>query len=136
MVEDRIQTASNAMKMAQEAANDSEKSSAGDKYETAKAMGQIERDMNAKQVEEGMREMASLLSIDAAKLYDAVSKGAIVVCTKNIFFIAAGLGSIKHKDKTIVLLSPKAPLSLAMNQKRTGDKFIFNGNEIEILEVF
>ena len=136
MLELRIKTAAQAMKLAQESANHAEKSSAGDKYETSRAMGQIERDMNAKQLEEVMREMATLLTIDSTNLYDTVTKGSFVICKKNFFFIATGLGTVTHDDKTIIILSPKAPLSLAMNQKKAGDSFIFNGNEIEIVEVF
>jgi transcription elongation GreA/GreB family factor len=136
LLEERIQTASDAMKQAQESANNAEKNSAGDKYETARAMGQLDRDMNAKQFEEGKREFTMLQSIDSGKLYDHVTNGAFVICKKNMFFVATGLGSITHKGKTIILLSPKAPLSIAMIQKKAGDSFTFNGTNFEIKEVF
>ncbi len=124
------------MKLAQESANESEKSSAGDKYETSRAMGQLDRDMNAKQLEEGKRELGLIMSTDIGKLYNSVTQGAVVIFNGNLFFILTGLGTIKHEGKTTVVLSPKAPLSLAMKQMKAGDSFIFNGNKFEITEVF
>ena len=46
----RITVSETAMKNAQESANSEDKSSAGDKYETSRAMGHLDRDMNAKQL--------------------------------------------------------------------------------------
>ncbi len=48
IVQNRINSAATAMANAQESANSNDKSSAGDKYETSRAMGQLDRDMNAK----------------------------------------------------------------------------------------
>ena len=47
VVQQRIDTARHAMTAAQESANEEGKSSAGDKYETGRAMAQIERDRHA-----------------------------------------------------------------------------------------
>ena len=136
LLEERIQAAARAMQVAQESANESEKSSAGDKYETSRAMGQQDRDMNARQLEEGKRELGLLLSVDAEKIYTSVTQGAFVICKGNMFFVLTGLGTIHHQNKSIVVLSPKAPLSIAMNQMSAGYTFIFNGNKFEITEVF
>jgi hypothetical protein len=38
------------MESAQQSANSEEKSSAGDKYETSRAMGHLEKDMHARQL--------------------------------------------------------------------------------------
>ena len=60
----RIGTARHAMENAQAAANEEDKSSVGDKYETSRAMGQIDSEMNARQLEEARRELALLQKID------------------------------------------------------------------------
>jgi hypothetical protein len=132
----RIDTASQAMLLAQESANDAEKSSAGDKYETARAMGQLDRDMNAKQLEEAKRELATLQSIDVTKQYEHITNGAFVVCSQHSFFVAIGLGTLTLDDKKIVVLSPKAPLAVLMNGKKTGNSFRLNETVFEITDVF
>ena len=55
IVEHRLATAQQAMDAAQQSANQEEKSSAGDKYETGRAMAQLERDKAATQVEENKK---------------------------------------------------------------------------------
>ena len=45
LLKNRSINSNSAMQDSQESANNQEKSSAGDKYETSRAMGQIDRDM-------------------------------------------------------------------------------------------
>ena len=132
----RIETASEAMLGAQESANSSEKSSMGDKYETSRAMGQLERDMNAKQLEEAKRELATLQGVDASKACDRASIGSVVVCRQQTFFIAIGLGPVAVGDKKIVVLSPMAPLAAKMNGKKAGTSFSLNEIVFEVTDVF
>ena len=47
-LDQRMQTSLDAMNAAQESANGESKSSAGDKYETSRAMGHLDRDMHAR----------------------------------------------------------------------------------------
>ena len=54
-VASRIETANQAMINAQKAANEEDKSSVGDKYETGRAMMQIERDKAAQQLDEALK---------------------------------------------------------------------------------
>jgi hypothetical protein len=63
IVEDRLATAQQAMDAAQQSANQEEKSSAGDKYETGRAMAQLERDKAATQVEENKKMLTVLRQI-------------------------------------------------------------------------
>ena len=48
LIEARLKNAEDAMNRAQESANDNEKSSAGDKFETGRAMGHLEKEMYAR----------------------------------------------------------------------------------------
>jgi transcription elongation GreA/GreB family factor len=136
ILEKRISNAQQAMQHAQDAANSSDKSSAGDKYETARAMGQLNRDMNAKQLEEARREHNIIANINPDQLHTKITAGAVVVCKEHTFFIALGLGMVTVEDQKIVVLSPKAPLATLLNKKQAGDIFIFNGKEISIVSVF
>src|SRR6202000_329842 len=60
LISQRIATANDAMQQAQQAANSEEKSSAGDKYETGRAMGHLQKDMHARQLAESLKELAAL----------------------------------------------------------------------------
>src|SRR6185436_8562980 len=124
------------MKQAQDAGNSEGKSSAGDKYETSRAMGQLDRDMNAKQLEEAKRELAYIHALAVDEIQDSVAIGSVVICKDFLFFISLGLGSAKIDGQNIVLLSPQAPVATQMNGKKPVETFIFNGKTIAIVDVF
>ncbi len=136
LLRERIDTARQAMESAQESANNEDKSSAGDKYETGRAMSQIDRDCSAGQMDDAIQEMLKLQSLDADKLYEQVNNGAVVQCGDMVYFIATGLGVIHHEGHKVIVLSPMAPLSNLMRGKLKGDKVTFNGNDFEIKNVF
>lgn len=120
------------MHSAQEAANEEEKSSAGDKYETSRAMSHLQKDMYAKQLEENRQELSRLKSVNCEKLYDVVAPGALVTAGENVFFLAAGLGKLSVDGVVIYFLSPNAPLAKSLLHKKKGDLINFNNQEIKI----
>jgi len=125
-----------AMQHAQEAANNEEKSSAGDKYETARAMSQLQKDMHSKQLAEIIKELAVLYTIDVNKICEEGEPGAFVECLRVSFFIVAGLGKQIVDGQVIYFLSPKAPLARALYNKKTGDHFMFNQIETKIVNLY
>ncbi|HXB08746.1 MAG TPA: hypothetical protein VNW04_16560 [Puia sp.] len=122
----RIATANEAMQQAQEAANSEEKSSAGDKYETGRAMGHLQKDMHARQLAELVRELAAL---------HAVSE--VLLRTDPIdFFISIGLGKQIIEGRAVIFLSPQAPLAQTLQNKKAGDNIVFQGETLPIREIF
>ena len=136
MLRERVDTARQAMESAQESANNEDKSSAGDKYETGRAMSQIDRDRSAGQMDEAVQELIKLQSIDADLLHKEGTNGAVVICGDAVYFIATGLGVIEHEGHKVAILSPKAPLSNLLRGKVKGETVAFNGKTIEITDVF
>lgn len=134
ILQERIATAEKAMNAAQEASNSEDKSSAGDKYETSRAMGQLDRNMNAKQLFQAQTELGELLKIDIQPTL-TVKSGALIVCETTIYFIALGLGPILVDDQKIIVLSPKSPLAQAMWAKKKGDSILFNQRNIKITNI-
>jgi transcription elongation GreA/GreB family factor len=130
----RISTAETAMKEAQAGSNEEEKSSAGDKYETARAMGQLARDMNAKQLVQAQQELKELNKIDLRE-NSTIRQGSIVETEKATYFIAIGLGVIKVDQTDIIALSPQSPLAKLLLGKQTGDSFAFQQKQVAILQV-
>jgi hypothetical protein len=136
LIEQRIAATIKAMANAQAAANSEEKSSAGDKYETSRAMSHLEKDMHSRQLTANRIELAALFSIDCSGLHDSVATGSYIQCEGYTFFIAAGLGKVNFEGEDIYLLSPNAPLAKLLFKKKKGDIFTFNKMEMIIKAVF
>jgi len=134
VLELRMHTAELAMQNAQDSANNQEKSSAGDKYETSRAMGQIDRDMNARQLQEAKKDLLFLKAVNIA-ITGVAANGSIIEFGDNLFFIAIGLGAVKVDDRTVMAVSYKSPLFELLKNKKAGDKILFQGREQEIISV-
>ena len=132
----RIAVANEAMRQAQEAANSEEKSSAGDKYETGRAMGHLQKDMHARQLAELVREMAALHAVNADEICPEARSGALLRMDTIDFFIGIGLGKQTIEGRTVVFLSPLAPLARALQNKKAGDEVVFQRETLIIREIF
>jgi hypothetical protein len=135
-IEQRIAAAKEIIQNVQEAANNEEKSSAGDKYETGRAMGHLQKDMHSRQLNEYLKELADLHSVNAGIIYQKAKPGAFIETSAALFFIAAGLGKQATAGKTILFLSPHAPLALVLQNKEQGESFVFNRNTVVITDLF
>lgn len=132
----RIEASRLAADQAQAAANQEEKSSAGDKYETGRAMGHLQKDMHTRQQAEHTQEHTALHLVRTDILYSSATTGAFVQCPGIAFFIAAGLGKQTVDGHTIFFLSPAAPLAKALQNKKVGDSFTFNARTLTIEDIF
>jgi predicted phage tail protein len=136
LIEQRIVAAKKLIDNAQEAANSEEKSSVGDKYETARAMNQLEKEMHSKQLAQQIRELALLHEVRTEVIYTTAAMGACIECADLTFFIAAGLGKQIMEGKLILFLSPQAPLAKLLQNKKAGESFVFNGKDTVIETVY
>ncbi len=127
IIESRILNAKIAMDAAQESANSEGKSSAGDKYETSRAMGQIDRDMYAKQMIIAENELVILKKINLAIKPISIGLGNIVETTIGIYFISISLGKVEIEGKMIIAISAKSPIGAMLMGKKSKDKFSFLG---------
>jgi transcription elongation GreA/GreB family factor len=125
-----------AMDDAQESANSEDKGSAGDKYETGRAMSQLNKEMHAKQLEETNIEISNLSTVNAEVLHDKAGTGAIVATPQSVLFISVGVGAIVIDNQKIMAVSPQAPIALALLNKKAGEAFTLNGKSIAVLQVF
>lgn len=123
----RISTTREAMASAQAAANAEGKSSVGDKYETARAMNHLEKDMHARQLLAHTEQLSALLTIDVNEIYSTAVAGSFIRCENVDIFIAAGLGKHAVDDTDILFISPNSPLARKLTGKKIGDKFEMNG---------
>lgn len=136
LLEQRCSNAQIAMQQAQDSANNEEKSSAGDKYETARAMGQSNRDMNARQLHEAQKDLTFLNSLNTSALHSSVTTGSVISISDTFLFIAIGLGPVKVGDITVMVVSYKSPLFEQLRHKTAGSTILFQNREQTISNVF
>jgi hypothetical protein len=134
-VEERILMYQQAMKAAQEAANQEEKSSAGDKYETTRAMMQIEKDKNAKQLEETLKLKKTLSLIPNNASSESITLGSIVITDKGNFYLSISIGKIKHDGTEYIAIAPTSPLGMLFMHRKIADSAMFNGQAYTILDI-
>lgn len=136
ILQSRINTSSDAMLEAQKAANEEGKSSVGDKYETSRAMAQIDRDIHARQLETAQKELSFLQQLEINQFCNKVEVGAYVFSNQEKYFFLIGLGPVEINNEKIIFLSINSPIGKVFLGKKTGDKVTFNNKEILIKEVF
>ncbi len=135
-VEERIAYVQNAIREAREAGNSESKSSVGDKYETARAMAQLEQEKYALQLEEAYKLKKALAGISADKTTAGVGPGSLVITDKGIFYLSISAGKYAIEGQEIFLVSPVAPVAVAMLSRKSGDRITVNGRAMEIREVY
>ncbi|MBC7902099.1 MAG: hypothetical protein H7Y27_01690 [Gemmatimonadaceae bacterium] len=136
IIRERIENSKKAMSDAQASANNEEKSSAGDKYETLRAMGHLDKDMHARQMNAHLRELSSLMEINVNAILNVAGPGAFIRTGVTSYFLAAGLGKQRVVDKEIICLSVNAPLGQLLNGKVTGETIQIGKKDVSILEIF
>ncbi|TDE18325.1 transcription elongation factor [Dyadobacter psychrotolerans] len=135
LLDERMQVAWTAMEAAQESANDQSKSSMGDKYETSRSMGQLDRNMHAKQYEQIRLEKTVLERIAGNISSSRGAIGSLVHTTAGWFFVSVSLGILKFEDETVIAVSSSSPVGTSLLGKVKGDQFRFQNKEQKILHV-
>lgn len=134
ILEDRIQNARQAMLQAQESANQEDKSSAGDKYETSRAMGQLARDMNARQLQEALQSLEALDKL-TVRPSPTIIPGSLVMAGNAWYMLGAAIGNADIEGTTITILSATSPLAKQLLGKKPGDNFQFREKSLTIDQV-
>ncbi len=99
-------------------------------------MGHLQKDMHTRQLGEQVKELSTIHAINIESVYSSVSPGAYIDCKELAFFIVAGMGKQSVDGRTILFLSPQAPLAKMLLGKKAGDQFSFSQALHTILEVF
>jgi len=119
----------------QESRNADTKSSAGDKYETGRAMAQMELEKNQATLSRTVKLRKELLMMDLEKKFEKVEFGSLVFTKQGNYFISFGLGKITNSKQDYYAISLGSPIGKALYQKTSGDTVVFQGREILVLEV-
>lgn len=136
LLDARMQVAWEAMEAAQDSANDQSKSSAGDKYETARSMGQLDRNMHARQYEQVRQERVILERIGESEAMARGAIGALLDTTAGWFFISVSLGAVKFEEQTVLAISSSSPVGLSLLGKEIGGQFQFMNKPHKITAIY
>ncbi len=134
-VEMRIEAAEQAIRMAQASANEEGKSSAGDKYETGRAMAQLEIEKGSVQLSEAnkMKQALERVSFKADSL--VVQSGSLVYTNQANYFIAIAGGQFEVYGVIFYVISPASPMGASLKGLSGGDTFRFNQKDIQVEKV-
>jgi len=135
-IEASLHTIEQRLQSVQESKNNETKSSVGDKYETGRAMMQMEEENINRQKAKVLNNKIALKSIDANMLSDSIKMGTVVITNQLNFYISIALGKIKVDGKLFYCISREAPIGKMLYGKKKDDLIDFNGKKYKILEVY
>ena len=135
LLDEKIEVARHSMTSAKEARDDDTKSSAGDKYETDRAMMQMEVEKYQVQLGKTFALKNELAQINPSKSYSKAEFGCLVVCNTGNYFLAIGIGKIVIQQEIYYCLSTASPIGVQLLGKGVGDQVQFQGRTIVIQDL-
>jgi hypothetical protein len=136
LLEQRLDTVEKLVLTAQESANNEGKSSAGDKYETGRAMGHLQKEMYQQQAEKIRHELLKAKSTEIKFQPGSIRKGTVIKTDRLSVFICVGLGKKTIDDLTVLFVSDEAPLYNQLSKKTAGEAFVIDKLEHVIREIW
>ena len=124
-----------AIREAQLTANEETKSSAGDKYETGRAMMHLEQEKLASQRVATQQLKKVLDQIDPTRSAAKVGLGSLVQTNRGWFLVAVGIGQVEVEGESCFVISPAAPLGKALWGRQPGEIVLVNAQATEIMAV-
>ncbi len=134
-IETQMQSLETALKSIEESKRNETKSSAGDKFETGRAMMQREQDKMEAQKSQLMITKNHLRQISPYKECVHGEIGALISTDKGDYYISVGMGKLIIDGKFYYAISPDAPLSKLMINKKVGEQVSFRDRKFQILVV-
>jgi hypothetical protein len=126
-----------AMDEAQASANTESKSSMGDKYETGRAMAQLDRDIYARRYDQIMQDLDLLNRIGENPPTSQHAKlGSMVETTVGWVLLTVSLGVLESEGVRILVVSAQSPLGKLILGKSRGDSFTFQGKVQRITAIY
>jgi len=120
----------------QESLKQETKSTAGDKYETARAMVHIEQEQTGRQRSELLLQKAELESIDLNTVSGIIGKGSLAETDRGYLFLSIGQGKTIIEQQTVYALSLQSPLGKLLAGKTAGDIVTMNHTSYLIKNVY
>lgn len=111
------------------------KSSAGDKFETGRAMLQIEEENHGRQLLQLYALKNTLEQVARRETKEIIGPGNLIITQKRRYYLSAGLGKIKLDQLDYFCISAESPIGQLLIGRQVGDEVVFNGLKDKILEI-
>jgi transcription elongation GreA/GreB family factor len=125
-IDEKIKLAQTTIDNAQSSANEETKSSAGDKYETGRAMAQLEVEKGLIQLAEARRLKNAMNQFSPNASGSTITLGSLVQTDKDWFYISISAGYVEIHGLSVICLSSASPLGAQMIGLSKGQNFNFN----------
>ena len=109
LLTERIVESQASMDDVQQDSNSETKSSAGDKYETGRAMAQLEKERHARRKASLEDMLNHLRRIGCVQAKESIDEGALVTTNRGMYFVSVGLGLVTFGDAQYSCLSVESP---------------------------
>lgn len=131
-MQERIKRAQDDIRYMQLSANEETKSSAGDKYETGRAMAQLEIEKSSAQLAESLKLKQQLEKISPDQTSPTIQMGSLVNTNQGNFYIAVSIGQLVLNEETYFIISPVSPLAKQLLGLKLHTSFLFQGRNFTI----
>ncbi len=135
-INDRLSRINHTITHVQEALTSETKSTAGDKHETGRAMLQLEREKAGQQLAEVQKLQQIVSRINFQMNSDHIHLGSVVYTSSSNYYIGISAGKFVIDSIVFYAIAANTPIGKILIGKKTGDRVLFNGKEIEILTIF
>jgi hypothetical protein len=134
-LERKVNEMSGAIQQLRNSAAEETKSSAGDKYETAREMIRQEIDKHEMQLNDARRQLSLLEGLPSRENATAMP-GSLIETDQGFFFLSISSAPVSTNGITVVPVSLQSPLGAKLLGKRDGDSVIVNQRTYKILSVY
>lgn len=119
----------------QESRDNDTKSSAGDKFETGRAMADIELANVERQLNQTLNQKQELNRLSPNADHNNAHYGSLVHTTAGLYFLAISMGPVKFDKQKVFCISLSSPIGEAIKGKKAGEDFSFRGRSITIKDI-
>lgn len=135
LANDKISMLTTALEDLRQSSINETKSSAGDKFETTRAMIHAEQERIGRQLKEAMDQKTNLDTINIFTDSSKITKGSLVKTNKGYLFVSIALGKINLDGVQVIALSPQSPLGYRLMGLKENDIAEVNGTRYSIEKV-
>jgi len=135
LLESRKSGLETALSAAKESRDNDTKSSAGDKFETGRAMMQQEMDKLEQQLHQLHQQLHQLRAIDCQATHKQAGQGSLLQTDTNTYFLAIAFGKLELDHQNIWVISTASPIAQSMLGKKAGESFSFQQQQSRIINL-
>lgn len=102
------------------------KSSAGDKFETGRAMLHLEQQKLQQQLAATSARLQAIDRITRKPPTELIAEGSLVATNRGLYLVGLGLGKVRLNGRVVFCTSLDSPIGSALLGKQVGELFHFN----------